>query len=256
MAERVHFKAYFMLTACVGGFIYPVIQRAFWYSGGLFVEWGEYGVVDFAGSGVVHMTGGSIGLFGTWYIGPRLNLARILAKPQEPFKVGMSILGAFLLSIGWFSFNAGSARSPNNSGTGGNAVAALAAVNTLMGGAGGVLSAITAFCMPFGSIAEMTGHFSGEAASTPQKGIKGLSKVNDIMIALLGGLVSITGPAAVISPHSSLIIGDPTIRKNLDPNPNSNLLTLIFDPDLHRSCIPKRVVSVILTQYPSHLDSI
>lgn len=148
MAERIHFKAYFVFTAVVGSFIYPLIQRAFWYTGsqkGVFARWGEYGVIDFAGSGVVHMTGGTCGLLGAYYVGPRLNLERLNATPREPYKVAMSILGTFLLSVGWLSFNAGSTRTPSSATTGGNSVAALAAVNTLMAGAGGTMVSIVAF---------------------------------------------------------------------------------------------------------------
>jgi Amt family ammonium transporter len=67
VAERINFQVYIVITVCLTGFIYPVVVHWQWGGG-----WaGAWGVLDFAGSGVVHMTGGVAALVAVWYVGPR-----------------------------------------------------------------------------------------------------------------------------------------------------------------------------------------
>jgi Amt family ammonium transporter len=105
------------------------------------------GMIDFAGSGVVHMTGGCTALFATYILGPRQGRfydrrGKELSKPglSKGQSVGLQLLGTFILFFGWFGFNPGSALllTTDNKGK----VAALAAVNTTLSAAAGTISAM------------------------------------------------------------------------------------------------------------------
>lgn len=76
LAERCKMGAYFYYSILVSGFVYPVVVHVIWSEQGFLSTFREdplwgIGVIDFSGSGVVHMTGGSIALVATWILGPR-----------------------------------------------------------------------------------------------------------------------------------------------------------------------------------------
>ena len=113
LAERCQMVAYLCYSMLLGGFVYPVIAHAIWSAHGFLSTtsvqplWGV-GMVDFAGSGVVHMTGGTTALFATMILGPRRgrfhdDTGRKLKTPKEfpGHSVALQMLGTFTLWFGW-----------------------------------------------------------------------------------------------------------------------------------------------------------
>jgi len=111
MAERTKFTSYLVFSFVMCALIYPVVVHWTW-GGGLIakIEIGDAVFSDFAGSGVVHMTGGMAALMGAFFLGPRIGKydadgnARAIPGHNIPF----AILGVFILWVGWFGFNPGS----------------------------------------------------------------------------------------------------------------------------------------------------
>ena len=135
---------------------------------------GAAGVLDFAGGLVVHLNAGVAGLIGAYLIGKRVGFGKEAMKPHN---LTMTMIGASMLWVGWFGFNAGSALEANNS-------AALAFLNTFLATACAVLSWTFAEWM-FKGKPSMLGAASGAVA----------------------GLVAITAPCGFVNPVSSVIIG-------------------------------------------------
>ena len=115
VAERAQLIAYLIYTTIITGFIYPVVVHWVWCDGG-FLSGGftgdkdktwAGGCIDFAGSGVVHMTGGVAALCGAFVIGPRAGRfdesGKVMPIPGQstPFQV----VGTFILWMGWYGFN-------------------------------------------------------------------------------------------------------------------------------------------------------
>ena len=90
---------------------------------------GELGAIDFAGGTVVHINAGVAGLVGAWFVGKRLGYGQTALKPHN---VPFTYIGAMLLWVGWFGFNAGSAAAADT-------VASLAFLNTVLATAAAVL---------------------------------------------------------------------------------------------------------------------
>lgn len=117
VAGRITLEAYFIVAAVMTGFIYPVVTHWVWSSVGFlsafngkapedqFVE-GSIGMIDFAGSGVVHLTGGVAALVGAIACGPRLGRFEEGGLPVSSYT--LQTLGTFILWFGWFGFNCGS----------------------------------------------------------------------------------------------------------------------------------------------------
>ena len=106
VAGRTNFKAYIIYSVVITGLIYPIVVSWQWGGGWL----SEAGFVDFAGSGLVHMTGGVAALVGAIVLGPRIGKFGKDGKPRPipGHSVPLAIVGVFLLFIGWFGFNPGS----------------------------------------------------------------------------------------------------------------------------------------------------
>jgi ammonium transporter, Amt family len=184
MAERWKFSAFCIYGLFMSMFLYPLYGNWVW-GGGWLAQLGinfglGHGHVDFAGSSVVHMTGGITGLAGAMVLGPRIGKFRrdrmIGAMPGH--NLPMAVVGTLILAFGWFGFNCGSTLAASDSRV------AVIAVNTMLSSAAGTLTAL--FVM------------------------WGRHKRPDIALAcngLLGGLVAITAPCAFVSPWSALIIG-------------------------------------------------
>lgn len=100
-AERVRFSAYLFFMIFFFVFIYCPLAHATWHPDGLFMQWG---VIDFAGGIVVHASSGIAALAGAIFLGRR----RTSTKDEEPANIPFVLLGAALLWLGWFGFNAGS----------------------------------------------------------------------------------------------------------------------------------------------------
>ncbi len=138
LAERVRLWAFFLFTALLTAIIYPLVGAWTWGGGWL----SQMGFNDFAGSTIVHSTGGWAALAGALVVGPRMGKFRSdgSVKATPPSNVPTITLGVFILWLGWFGFNGGSQLA-----LGGveNAVGmSIVLVNTNLAAAGGVLAAL------------------------------------------------------------------------------------------------------------------
>ncbi len=177
VAERMKFTAYLFYSFLISAFIYPVIGH--WVWGGGWLAGLDYH--DFAGSSVVHLTGGTAALIGTILIKPRIGKFNGDGSPN--FIAGHNIplvtLGVFILWFGWFGFNPGSTL-----GFADPAQVARITINTSLAAASGVIAAMVAIWAKFGK--------------------------PDLALTLngaLAGLVAVTAPCAVVSPISAIFIG-------------------------------------------------
>jgi len=143
IAERCCFSAYFVYSIIITGWVYPPVSHWAWDTNGWLNKL-EY--ADFAGSGVVHVLGGTCALVGCWFIGPRLG--RFDAEGRPPHMPGHSVplagLGGFILLFGFLAFNGGSQLTISNEGDA--EAVGLAIVNTILGGsAGGIVALILSY---------------------------------------------------------------------------------------------------------------
>ena len=109
MAERTKFKSYFLYSLVITGVIYPIVVHWTW-GGGWLSTFNDGLWTDFAGSSIVHMTGGVAALAGAIVLGPRLGKYGPDGKPRAILghNIPFAVIGAFILLIGWFGFNPGS----------------------------------------------------------------------------------------------------------------------------------------------------
>jgi ammonium transporter, Amt family len=169
-AGRVRFRAYMLFICLFTLFIYAPLAHMTWHPEGLFRNWG---VLDFAGGTVVHMSAGFAALAGAIFLGKRKDYN----KPVQPANIPFVLLGAGLLWFGWFGFNAGSA-------LGANATATLALLNTNTA-----------------SAAAMLAYIFFDAAKGRKPSALGAA------IGLVVGLVAITPAAGFVNVGSSIFIG-------------------------------------------------
>jgi Amt family ammonium transporter len=127
-AERVKFNAYMLFICLFSIFIYSPIAHWTWHPEGFLRQWG---VLDFAGGTVVHMSAGYAALAGALILGQRQSFGD--NKHQEPANIPYVILGTGMLWFGWFGFNAGSS-------LGANATAVTAFATTMVASAAAMLS--------------------------------------------------------------------------------------------------------------------
>ncbi|XP_078577341.1 putative ammonium transporter 1 [Branchiostoma floridae x Branchiostoma japonicum] len=142
MAERTEFVCYLVYCVVIGGFMYPVVTHWAWSDVGWLAN-GPGGIVykDFAGSGVVHVVGGTTALVGAKILGPRIGRFKDGQPVQIPgHTVPLVALGAFILFFGFLAFNGGSQASISGAGDG--QIVSIAMVNTLVSGAAGGLVAM------------------------------------------------------------------------------------------------------------------
>mmetsp|Transcript_9895 Transcript_9895/g.13818 ORF Transcript_9895/g.13818 Transcript_9895/m.13818 type:complete len:532 (-) Transcript_9895:301-1896(-) len=200
VAERCKMSAYLCYSIFLTGFVYPVVVHAIWSGNGFLTAFNSsptfgVGVIDFAGSGVVHMTGGATALVAAKILGPRLGRfydADGIPLPEPAtfpaHSVALQILGTFILWFGWYGFNPGSSLYIANADSA--AVAALAAVNTTIAAAAGCVTAMFTDTL----VGQMK---TGEA----------MYDLTMAMNGALGGLVAITAGCSVVEPWASLVIG-------------------------------------------------
>lgn len=200
VAERCKMSAYLCYSLFLTAFVYPVVVRSIWSSDGFLnafsdEKFRDIGVIDFAGSGVVHMTGGATALVAAIILGPRRGRfydedGNALETPAEfqAHSVALQILGTFILWFGWYGFNPGSALAIASSGSA--SVAALCAVTTTLAAASGCVTA-----MAFDSFMEF--RKTGETSYDLTMAMNGC----------LGGLVAITAGCSVVYPWAAVIIG-------------------------------------------------
>lgn len=177
MAERTKFKSYFVYSLVITAVIYPVVLS--WSWGGGWLAQREFPFSDFAGSTIVHATGGWAALMGAIILGPRIGKygpdGKARAIPGH--NIAFVVLGALILLIGWFGFNPGSELAAD-------AFVTQLAVKTLVAGCAG---AIVAMVVNWAT--------------------DGKPDVSMAANGLLAGLVSITAPVGAVSTRDAIVIG-------------------------------------------------
>jgi Amt family ammonium transporter len=180
-AERIKFSAVLIFSAIWFTISYIPIAHMVWGAGGYILD---AGALDFAGGTVVHINAAVAGLVGAYMVGKRIGYGK---EALTPHNLPLTMLGAAMLWIGWFGFNAGS----NLEATGG---AGLAFINTLLATAAAVLAWSLAEAMSRGK-ASMLGAASGAVAGlvaiTPACGSVG--PMGAIIVGLAGGFFSLWG---------------------------------------------------------------
>jgi Amt family ammonium transporter len=184
LAERWKFASFAVFSVFVGALIYPVFANWAW-GGGWLSQLGKnfglgHGYVDFAGSGVVHLTGGVMALVTAILLGARRGKyngdGSVNTIPAH--NLPMALLGTFILAFGWFGFNAGSTLAGTDSRI------AVIAVNTMLAGAMGGVAAMIYTWSRFGK---------------PDPGM--------MANGTLAGLVAITAPCAFVTAPVAVLIG-------------------------------------------------
>jgi ammonium transporter, Amt family len=157
--ERIRFKSFLLFGLIWSTLVYDPLCHWVWGVGGWLAE---LGTLDFAGGTVVHIAAGFGALAFAMVIGPRRGFGK---APMEPHNIPYTVLGAGLLWVGWFGFNAGSALSAN-----GVAVNALLATNTSGAAAGLVWMLLSWLDGRPSTLGLVTGMVVGLAAVTPASG--------------------------------------------------------------------------------------
>ena len=183
MAERVKLWPFFLFAAILAGVIYPIVMGWQWGGGWL----AEIGFSDFAGSTLVHSTGGAAALAGIMILGPRYGrfTKAGVPTPIKPFaasSIPLVTIGVFVLWLGWFGFNGGSQLAL---GSFADAVSiSTIFINTNLAACGGVLAAAVITRLMFGK-----------------------TDVVQMLNGAIGGLVAITAEPLAPSPLSAILIG-------------------------------------------------
>ena len=158
----------------------------------------QWGALDFAGGTVVHINAGIAGLVGAYMLGKRIGYGR---EAMPPHNLTMTMIGACMLWVGWFGFNAGSALEAGNS-------AVLAFMNTLLATAGAVVAWTMAEWMTKGKpsmLGAASGAVAGLVAITPAAGNVGM--MGALVIGLIAGVVclwAVTGLKKMLGADDSL----------------------------------------------------
>ena len=180
-AERARFSAVLFFCVVWFTFAYLPIAHMVWFSEGYLLK---AGALDFAGGTVVHINAGVAGLVGAVVIGRRVGYGR---EAMAPHNLALTMVGAALLWVGWFGFNAGSALEANGT-------AALAFINTLLAAAAGTLAWALGEALGKGKASMLgaaSGAVSGLVAITPACGTVG--PMGAILIGALGGIACLWG---------------------------------------------------------------
>ncbi len=170
-AERIKFGSLMLFTALWVTFCYFPIAHMVWDGAGLIFNWGA---IDFAGGTVVHINAGIAALVGCIIIGPRVGYGK---DNMAPHSMTLTLVGAAILWVGWFGFNAGSNLEANGG-------AGLAMINTFLATAGAIVAwnIIEKFTRKHSS---MLGAASG----------------------MIAGLVAITPACGTVGPMGAIILG-------------------------------------------------
>jgi Amt family ammonium transporter len=175
-AERIKFSALMLFILLWVTIVYFPIAHMVWDSDGLIYGWGA---LDFAGGTVVHINAGIAALVGCIIIGPRIGYKK---DNMSPHSMTLSMVGAAILWVGWFGFNAGSNLEANGG-------AALAMINTFTATAGAILAWVVIDIMMHGKaslLGAISGMVAGLVAVTPAAGFAG-----PVAAIFLGAVASI-----------------------------------------------------------------
>ena len=170
-AERVRYAAVLLFALIWFTFGYLPVAHMVWAPNGFLLT---RGALDFAGGTVVHVNAGVAGLVGAYWVGRRTGYGREALKPHD---LTLTFVGAALLWVGWFGFNAGSALEAN-------ATAALAFLNTLLASAAAIL-----------------------AWGVTEKATKGSLSALGVASGAVAGLVGVTPAAGTVGPFGAIVIG-------------------------------------------------
>ena len=170
-AERMKFGAVILFSILWVTFVYFPIAHMVWDANGLIFGWGA---LDFAGGTVVHINAGIAGLVGCIMVGKRIGLGKDMMAPNS---MVLAMVGAAMLWVGWFGFNAGSNLEANGGTT-------LAVINTLTATAGAIVAWAIIESFTRGK-ASMLGAISG----------------------LVAGLVAVTPAAGFVGPIGAIVLG-------------------------------------------------
>ena len=190
LAERVKMWSFFAFVLVLTAIIYPIVGAWTWGGGWL----AEMGFKDFAGSTIVHSTGGWAALAGILVVGPRLGKFRSdgSVKPTPPSNILAVTLGVFILWLGWFGFNGGSQLAL---GSASDAVAmSHVLVNTNLAAAAGVMAALAVSRYILGRtdlFAGLNGAIAGLVSITAGPDI--VDHYWAIVIGAIGGLIVVAG---------------------------------------------------------------
>jgi len=196
VAERCQLGAYLIYTCFITGFIYPVVVHWVWDGHGFLSAFNSdkddrwmCGMIDFAGSGVVHMTGGWAALAAAKIIGPRMGRFDPEAPPRSfnGHSYALTVLGTFILWIGWYGFNQGSTLAISGYG---KDAARVGVTTTLSAGAAACLGLLLKRYLP-----------------AVLGGSPGVWDLGHTCNSLLGGLVGITAGCSVTEPYAAIVIG-------------------------------------------------
>ncbi|GLK75004.1 ammonium transporter [Methylopila jiangsuensis] len=170
-AERIKFSAVLLFSVLWVTFCYYPIAHMVWASNGMIFNWGA---LDFAGGTVVHINSGVAALVGALVIGKRVGYGKDIIAPHS---LPLTLIGAGMLWVGWFGFNAGS-NLESNAGT------TLAVLNTFVATAG-----------------------AGLAWMFVEWAAKGKPSMLGLASGIVAGLVAITPAAGVSGPMGALVLG-------------------------------------------------
>jgi len=199
VAERCKMQAYLCYSLFLTAFIYPVVVHGIWNGDGFLSALADdkllgVGMIDFAGSGVVHMTGGATALVAAIVLGPRIGRfydedGNVLPEPVDfpPHSVALQVLGTFILWFGWYGFNPGSTLKIIGYGQ----ITAQCAVTTTLAAASGCVSSM--FTDTIINLFVTTGDVEYDLTMA--------------MNGALSGLVGITAGCSVVEPWAAFVIG-------------------------------------------------
>lgn len=174
MAERTKLKSYMVVATFISAVIYPIVVKWHWGGGWL----AQLGFKDYAGSSIVHLTGGVAALVGVAVLGPRIGRYGADGKPRPipGHNIPFAVIGTFVLWVGWYGFNVGS----------------------MLGTAGiGKSIVVTTLGAAFGALTSM--------GFTMVK--TGMADVSMTANGALAGLVSITAGAGFVEPWAGALLG-------------------------------------------------
>lgn len=169
--ERMRFSAMLIFVGLWTLLVYAPVAHWVWEPGGWLAQ---MGALDFAGGSVVHINAGVAGLACAWFLGPRAGYGR---EPFEPYNLGLTMVGAGMLWVGWFGFNAGSAVAAD--------------------GRAGLAMAVTHLAAAAGALSWMAGEWV----------MRGRPSLLGLCSGLVAGLVAITPAAGFVTLRSAILIG-------------------------------------------------
>ena len=207
MAERIKLWPFFLFAAILAGIIYPIVMGWQWGGGWL----AELGFSDFAGSTLVHSTGGAAALAGIMLLGARAGRFDNKGNPKalQPFaasSIPLVTVGVFILWLGWFGFNGGSQLAI---GTFDDAVAVSGIfINTNLAACGGVMAAAIITRLMYGKtdvIQMLNGAIGGLVAVTAEP--LAPTPLAAILIGAVGGLIVVFGTKLLFSFKLDDVVG-------------------------------------------------